>query len=316
MKLNEITIEITQQCTNRCVYCSSHSDIEKLEALDFDAICEVVDDAIALGSTSISLSGGEPFLREDVVKIVDYINSKGIKPRLYSGGIYCSKGHYSSVPTSLLEGVKNKLSALIFNYETVDAVLYATIMGTEPANLTVLDDTITSAITLNIPVEAHLVPMHCNYRQIPDVLDKLYSMGVTNVSFLRLVAQGRVPDNRDIVELNNVEQQELIQILDACKHRYADKIRLGLPFSAKRAACGTGTVKLTVRYDGFVFPCEAFKDGMMELLQGIKADNVKNMRLIDIYEQSAYLQEVRDGLQVFSDSDCNEKCYGQYLRQE
>ena len=88
MKLNEITIEITQQCTNRCVYCSSLSDMEKREALDFDVIREVVDDAIDLGVTSVSLSGGEPFLRDDVVRIVDYINSKGIKPRLYSGGIY------------------------------------------------------------------------------------------------------------------------------------------------------------------------------------------------------------------------------------
>ena len=316
MRLNEITIEITQQCTNRCVYCSSLSDMEKTEVLVFDVICEVVDDAIALGATSISLSGGEPFLREDVFKIVDYINSKGIKPRLYSGGIYYSNGHYSSISTSLLEGVKDKLSALIFNYETVDAGLYATIMGTEPANLTLLDDTITSAITLNIPVEAHLVPMHCNYRQIPDVLDKLYSMGVINVSFLRLVEQGRVLDNRRIVELNNAEQQELIQILDACKNKYDDKIRLGLPFSAKKAACGTGTVKLTVRYDGFVFPCEAFKDGMMELSQGVTVDNVKKMRLKAIYEHSEYLHEVRYGLKVFSDSDCNEKCYGQYLRQE
>lgn len=317
MILNEITIEITQQCTNRCVYCSSLSDMEKHEALDFDVIREVVDDAIALGATSISLSGGEPFLRDDVVKIVDYINSKGIKPRLYSGGIYCDNGNYSSIPISLLEEVKDKLSALIFNYETIDAGLYATIMGTEPAYLALLDDAIKSAITLNIPVEAHLVPMHCNYRQILDVLDKLYSMGVTNVSFLRLVAQGRVLDNRNMVELNNVEHQELIQILDVCKNRYNDKIRLGLPFSAKRAACGTGTVKLTVRYDGFVFPCEAFKDGMMELSHGgVKADNVKNMRLKGIYEHSAYLQVVREGLQMFSDSDCNEKCYGQFLRQE
>lgn len=314
MKLNEITIEITQQCTNRCIYCSSLSDMEKLEALDFDVICEVVDDSIVLGATSISLSGGEPFLREDIVKIVDYINSKSIKPRLYSGGIYCSKGHYSSVPTSLLEGVKDKLSALIFNYETVDAGLYAIIMGTEPTNLTLLDDTIKSSIKLGIPVEAHMVPMHCNYRQIPEVVEKLYSMGITNVSFLRLVTQGRVLDNGNIVELNNTEQQELTQILDDCKSKYGDMIRLGMPFSAKRAACGTGTVKLTVRYDGYVFPCEAFKDGMMELENGVTPENVKENRLKDIYLQSAYLQSIRKSLNEYCRREGDECCYGQYCR--
>jgi len=315
MKLKEITIEVAQQCPNRCVYCSSLSDMEKGAALDFDVICAVIDDALLLGATNISLSGGEPFLREDIVKIVDYINTKGIKPRLYSCGIYCENGRYSAVPTTLLEEVKDKLESLIFNYETVNAELYASIMGTEPANMTLLDTTINGAVMQSIPVEAHMVPMHCNYKQIPEVLEKLYAMGVTKVSFLRLVSQGRAINNRDMVELNRSEQQELAHIFDNCKALYKDKVRLGLPFSANRTNCGTGTVKLIVRYDGFVFPCEAFKDGQMEFLQGVIVDNVKNMRLKDIYEHSAYLQAVRDGFRVYSEGDRYEQCYGQFCRQ-
>ena len=314
MKLNEITIEVTQQCPNRCIYCSSLSDIGKTERLDYDCIRMVVDDAKELGAKSVSLSGGEPFLREDVYDIVDYIHAKGLKVRLYSSGIYYADGKYSSIPSKLLETIKGKLAVLIFNYETIDAELYATIMGTKADNMALLDETIKNTIILGIPVEAHLVPMHCNYRQIPEVINKLYSMGVSNVSFLRLVPQGRVLDNKAVVELKDDELAELTQILNSCKEIHKDKIRLGLPFSAKQASCGTGTTKVIVRYDGYVFPCEAFKDGMMELENGIIPENVKENRLKDIYQQSLYLQYIRKGLNSYVGCEDNEYCYGQYFR--
>lgn len=313
MKLNEITIEITQQCPNRCIYCSSLSDMEKAEALDFYTICKVTDDAKALGATSVSLSGGEPFLREDIVEIINYLKAKGFKVRVYSSGIFYN-GQYTPIPASLLESVKDKIDALILNYESIDAELYATIMGTKPGNLALLDETIKTATVLEIPVEAHLVPMHCNYKQIPEVVSKLYSMSVKNVSFLRLVPQGRVIENRELIELNQEEEKELQQMLESLKETYQDKIRLGLPLSAKRAACGTGTVKLTVRYDGYVFPCEAFKDGIMEIGNGITPQNVKEKALKEIYNNSVYLQVIRMGLKEYAKREEEEHCYGQYCR--
>lgn len=314
MSLNEITIEVTQQCPNRCIYCSSLSDINKTESLNIETIKKIVDDAVDLGVKSISLSGGEPFLREELTDIVYYIHSKGLKIKLYTSGIYFSKGQYSSIPALFLENIKGTLDSLIFNYETIDADSYATIMGTEATNLSLLDETIKIAITKGIPVETHLVPMHCNFQQIPDVLRKLYSMGVSSISFLRIVPQGRVLANRELVELSIAEQEILKQILTSCKDKYKHKIRLGHPFSSSCATCGTGSTKLTIRYDGYVFPCEAFKDGMMEVKEGITPDNVKEKSLKHIYEHSSYLNWVREGVNTFLSCEKNECCFGQYCR--
>lgn len=312
--LNEITIELTQQCPNCCIYCSSLSDMKQTELLDYDCICRVVDDTKELGAKSVSLSGGEPFLREDITDIVDYVHSIGLKVRLYSSGIFFDNGKCSTIPSVLLKSIKGKLEALIFNYETVDANLYATIMGTEASNMTLLEESIMNSSKLEIPVEAHMVPMHCNYHQIPEVLSKLYSMGVSNVSILRLVPQGRVLENKDLVVLKDEEQAELKQILDLCKESFKGRIRLGLPLSSKRVFCGTGTSKVVVRYDGYVFPCEAFKDGIMQIADGITPDNVRTKSLKDIYKGSAYLQSVRAGLKDYTMCEVNEHCYGQYYR--
>ena len=188
-------------------------------------------------------------------------------------------------------------------------------MGTTAGNLDSLEETIRNAIQIGVNVEAHLVPMKCNFRQIPDTLERLYAMGVQKVSLLRLVPQGRVDENEEIVILSEDEETELKAMLAELSEKYTrDKLRLGKPSrTGKFSSCNTGTVRLAVRYDGFVFPCGAFKDGMEEF-EGCKPDNVKEKRLADIYENSEYIKKVREGLNAYYEGEVVEPCYGQYYR--
>ena len=62
-----------------------------------------------------------------------------------------------------------------------------------------------------------------------------------------------------------------------------------------------------------MFSCGAFKDGMEEF-EGCKPDNVKEKRLAEIYESSAYILKVRKGLMEYYEGDVVEPCYGQYCR--
>ena len=315
-KLYEVTIEVTQQCPNKCIYCSSMSSPDKTEALDFNTICQCVDDAASMGAKLINLSGGESMLRTDIAQIADYIHNKGLKIRLYCSGIYYD-GSYHTMPIELLESIKGKVDNLIFNYESCCPELYSKIMGTAPYNLALLEETIKNAIQLGITVEAHFVPMKCNYRQIPETLKKLYSMGVTNISLLRLVPQGRVKENEDSVVLSVEEEQELKTMIVELSHKYEKtKLRLGKPYrSEKIVSCNTGTVRLVVRYDGFVFPCGAFKDGIEEY-GGSRPDNVKEKRLAIIYETSEYIENVRADLKKYYDDEVTEPCFGQYCRRK
>lgn len=313
-KLFEVTIEVTQKCPNKCVYCSSMSSPDKTGALDLETICQCVDDAVSLGAKLINLSGGEPMLRPDIAQIANYIHNKGLKIRLYSSGIYYD-GTYHTMPIELLESIKGKVDNLIFNYESCHPELYSKIMGTTPDNLALLEKTIKNAILLGITVEAHLVPMKCNYRQIPETLSYLYSMGVSNISLLRLVPQGRVIENESCVVLSMDEELELKAMFAELSQKYKKtRLRLGKPYrSGKFVTCNTGTVRLVVRYDGFVFPCGAFKDGMEEY-RGCKPDNVKEKRLAEIYENSVYINKVRADLERYYEDEVTDPCFGQHCR--
>lgn len=314
-ELFEVTIEVLQMCPNKCIYCSSWSSLDKTKALDFDTICGIVDDAVELGAKQINISGGEPFLRPDIINIIDYIKSKDLKIRLYTSGIYYDQG-YQSIPDDMLESIAGKVDTLIFNYETAIPELYARIMGTGPGNLLLMEDTIKKAINLGITVEAHLVPMKCNYQEIPQTLERVYSLGVSKVSLLRFVQQGRSVENVEVTVLEKEEEEALKEMLKELSGKYGDKLRLGKPYRSERfSTCWTGTIRLAARYDGFVFPCGAFKDGMMTF-KGFAPESIKEKRLTEIYRDSEYIKAVREELAKYYDGEVSEPCFGQYCREQ
>ena len=89
---------------------------------------------------------------------------------------------------------------------------------------------------------------------------------------------------------------------------------MGIPFSdcAKRMSCNTGIVKLNVRYDGLVYPCEAFKNDLPDGFVVSRPDSVYEKSLKKIYEHSEYLIEIRQRLNEFQFVDCDESCMNQY----
>lgn len=84
-KIKHIHIDVTPRCNLFCQYCFffesspfiSQSKINKKnkqDELNLIKIKEVIKDAEYHGCQLITLSGGEPFLREDIFKIINYTN--------------------------------------------------------------------------------------------------------------------------------------------------------------------------------------------------------------------------------------------------
>jgi MoaA/NifB/PqqE/SkfB family radical SAM enzyme len=75
---------ITDRCNRRCVYCRGWQG--KAGTLSTEDIFKIVDELKEAGAIMVSLTGGEPLLREDIGMIVDYIQGKGIEVKLNSNG--------------------------------------------------------------------------------------------------------------------------------------------------------------------------------------------------------------------------------------
>lgn len=74
--ISEIALEITQQCLNNCIYCSSCSSWETDSQLNINVVKSVINDMEELGINKICISGGEPFLHPDILEIIEYATQK------------------------------------------------------------------------------------------------------------------------------------------------------------------------------------------------------------------------------------------------
>ncbi len=75
-RINYLRISVTDRCNLRCRYCMPEEGIllkQHKDILTFDEITEVVEVAVRLGINKIRLTGGEPLVRKDIVKLVAMI---------------------------------------------------------------------------------------------------------------------------------------------------------------------------------------------------------------------------------------------------
>lgn len=82
---------ITSRCNRKCHFCFRPKSIDLDIKSNFKIINKLADD----GVKGIGITGGEPLLREDIIKILKYIHSKGMKICLATNGDfyhqYCKK---------------------------------------------------------------------------------------------------------------------------------------------------------------------------------------------------------------------------------
>ena len=315
--LEEISIEIIRKCPNECLHCSSSSDEESIEILEYNLFMSVVRDAKDLGARRICLSGGEPFLHKKIVEMIEFASLLGLETYVYTSGIVLDKnGLKASINKDTLEAISKKVTKLIFNIESANEDIYNIIMGTTGC-FRIMKQSVIDANNFSIKTEAHFVPIKLNIGETQDVIYLCKELKISEISFLRLVLQGRALLNKSKIHLSDEEFTEYKKLLNELKKQSEIPIRIGVPLTSDSSChkCKAAKGKLTIRYDGRVFPCEVFKNNnVLYNLNGVTPESIYDKSLRDIYCDSAYLQWVRKLSQEdCSQVDCFEICIGQRL---
>lgn len=83
---NEIaSIIFFRGCQLRCPFCYNEELVYSIEEYSMEEIMDFVDERSKYVS-GIVLSGGEPLLQKNIIKIINYIKSKGLKVKLDTNG--------------------------------------------------------------------------------------------------------------------------------------------------------------------------------------------------------------------------------------
>lgn len=100
--VKDLCFEITEKCLNNCKFCSSNSNCNKSQIIKFEDFKRVIDYFMINGGIEeLSLSGGEPFLHPDIIRMVEYAKSLNIRTVIFTSGVVNGQ--------ELNEGYKNTI---------------------------------------------------------------------------------------------------------------------------------------------------------------------------------------------------------------
>lgn len=82
------------------------------EELSTGQICGIIDQACAFGVKELLLTGGEPFLREDLFKICDYSRARGLRSIITTNGLLIDEGMAERIAGSSLDHIHFSIDGL------------------------------------------------------------------------------------------------------------------------------------------------------------------------------------------------------------
>jgi radical SAM protein with 4Fe4S-binding SPASM domain len=288
--------EITLRCDLACRHCGSRAGRARPDELTTAEALDLVQQMADLGVKEVTLIGGEAYLRDDWTEIARAVRAAGMSCSITTGGRGMTPERARAARRA---GVQSVSVSVDGPRETHDRLRGVT--GSYDAALAAL----ANLRAVGIPVSANTQIGRWNLRQVPELFETLIAAGIHAWQVQVTVAMGRAADDPEIL-LQPYDMLELMPMLGRLAERAAQAgVRiwpgnnLGYfgPFeSALRgklprghmASCGAGRSTLGIEANGDIKGCPSLPTA--DYVGG----NVREQRLLDIWERAAPLRFTRD----------------------
>ncbi len=285
-------IALTYRCQNRCDFCYASSPYRGAEKPEMNSsevkiiIDKICDEAKV---PTISFTGGEPTLRNDLPELIEYAAKKGMRTNLITNGIRCSDMAF--VKSLADAGLKSAQVSL----ESHDNEIHNTITGNSSAFI----NTVQGIHNLkNAGIHTHTNTTICRGNRdhlipIADFVKKEFNAPYLSMNMI--IATGIARDNENI----NIGYTTIGSILEPLlKFCAANEIKFvwysPTPYcifnpvdhslGSKSCACVSGL--LSVNPSGEILPCSSYDRGIGNLLK-------KSFNNIWNSDQALYYREKR-----------------------
>ena len=296
-----VTWEITSQCNLRCSHCLSADLMEVCHReLDFEESRRFIDCLDRMEVFQVNFGGGEPFLREDFLDILDYAHGKQITTCVSTNGTLVDDALASRL--ARMDHLYVQVSLDGACADTNDAIRGR---GTFERVISGIEALIRHGFP-NLSINT--VVTGTNFREIL----KLYELGRrygVKTRLSRFRPSGNARRVWEEYRLDRSQLEELSQFLSA--HRDVltgdsffsitarDRLKLGLNM------CGAAKMTCSVAPDGTVYPCAFLQDPRF------RAGNILNESLESIWCSAEPLEALRSA-KVASCEECGRfsLCHG------
>ncbi len=180
------------------------------------------------------------------------------------------------------------LDKIVFDFQSLHSDILSDIMGQKEL-MNFLPKSISIVDKMNFETDNHFIPTKLNYKEISDIIEILDIYKDPHLSILRFIPQGRGLKNKEELLLCDEDFFEFKELLAVAMKRYPRvKVRMGIPMTKEdEHLCTAGLSKLTIRYDGYILPCPAFKELDVSTLRNFGFnilsiyDDLNNINIVD-----------------------------------
>lgn len=288
----------TNNCNLDCLHCYHPSHIQNKEGMNLSEVKEMLDD---LKNTSerwsmiprISISGGEPLMRKDLVEILDYANKKEIITAILTNGTLLS---YQKAKEIYENGVERLQISIDGTKETHNRIRQKSFAYDKAL------EGIVNASSVGIDVTVSMTLIQSNKDEFEDVINASIKSGAKKVGF-----KTYVPDKRlGVNDPEYVDAKTALNIFfntGKLIEKYSDKItvltsdtlwkivepedpakELAKKQNKYLTGCSAGYRALSVLSDGTVYPCRRLPIEIGNIKEGIS----------NLIIDSPIMQELRD----------------------
>ncbi len=298
-----VSYSITRKCNLKCKHCYSSSvDQAAPDELLTEEAFRLVDDLSEWGIGLLIIDGGEPLCREDLLDILKYASSKGIRTTIGSNATLIDEG----MAKKLLEvGVMG----VAISVDGVDAETHDSFRGLSGAFEQAFKG-IEACRKAGLPFQFNMVIRKDTLPQLEAMLRLAVDSGANAAEFFDLVAAGRAKHECEAQVLNNDERkwamEWLAQSQEDCpiiirvpgcpmyplllqqkkiqpKH-FPVEMLSRVPYYGRGCAAGMPMGYVMVQYNGEVNPC---------MLLQVNLGNIREQNIRSIWENSPVLSRLR-----------------------
>ncbi len=292
IKITGAYIEVTEYCNEHCPYCYNEGLMKVSNGISYAKMKDLVYQFLNMGVSTITLSGGEPFLHPEIHDILRYIKSIGINTTIISNG-YCFE------PNSI-DLLIEQSSTIQLTFDGFDPKTHDATRGSGNFNKLINGYrlSIQKGFAGKIVIRVNLYKGNIRYLgNILDMIDKVFFSDInTYVSGISLsfLHKASVDDNRFDGYIEPSEYGNQLKMTDHINawnasheikiHDITNEPDIGCPFYGitENVECG-----VRVAINGDVFPCQLFsaerfcigniyRSSLQEIVSGEKAEAFLN----------------------------------------
>ncbi|MDP2767260.1 MAG: radical SAM protein [Candidatus Methanoperedens sp.] len=251
-QLLTIDWHITQKCNQACKHCYAAGEQFQGEVIPQETL-GIIDKMLSLKkdfNVRVTLTGGEPLLRDDVFEIASLLLENSVPISLTTNGILVRKNINKIVNSGIMQiqvsidGMRS-VHDYLRGLNTFDSAIQA-------LHLLKKEDLLPSVMTA---VNSH------NFKQVPEIIDLVRSMSIPLLGIQRFIPTGRGTGFKNLA-LAPENCRALLEFIMSKKEELKDEICIVTPDPLKvlidrreAAGCPIGNNIMALTPNGDMLPC-------------------------------------------------------------